>query len=83
MGIVRGGAFAEVATLNLRGAQLQGADLAYANFGPLDVVDANLSGARLCGLGRVSQPVRGLAGRLGGCRVLVCCLMPNGLGSNR
>lgn len=50
VGIVRGGAFAEVATLNLRGAQLQGADLAYANFGPLDVVDANLSGARLCGL---------------------------------
>jgi len=38
---------------------------------------------RLAGLGRVSQPVRWLAGRLGGCRVLVCCLMPSGLGSNR
>ena len=37
----------------------------------------------LAALGRVSQPVRWLAGRLGGCRVLVCCLMPSGLGSNR
>lgn len=50
VGIVRGGVFAEVATLDLRGAQLQGVDLAYARFGPLDVTDANLSNARLCGL---------------------------------